>query len=233
MIRNLDNIPITTTFEQILQKLRIEEPEDIAIVSKLFETAKEIARPKALYREAYVEEISGRSVRINGYIFESAVLAIQLKNIHRVFSYVCTCGTEVDDWSRTEKDYVVSVWLDMIKEMFLHEANVFLMDYLKNAYQFEKLSSVNPGSGNEENWPISQQSQLFSMIGGVREEIGVNLTDSFLMIPTKSVSGLFFPSEKDFINCALCARENCQGRKVEFDKELYDQAFNKCPIFHP
>ena len=225
MIRRLDGIPITTTFEQALQKLRIEEPEDIEMVSGLFGTARGIAKPKALYREAYVEEVSGRNVRINGLGFESAVLAMQLKNIHRVFAYVCTCGTEVDDWSHNEKDYVVSLWLDMIKEMFLREADAFLRDYIKNAYQFEKISSINPGSGNEENWPISQQSQLFSMIGGVKEEIGVSLTDSFLMIPTKSVSGLYFPSETEFVNCALCGRENCQGRRAEFDQALYDTAF--------
>jgi len=145
--------------------------------------------------------------------------------VHRVFAYICTCGTEVDDWSHTEKDYVVSLWLDMIKQMFLFEANNFFREYIRNSYQIEKFSSVNPGSGNENNWHISQQKQLFAMIGNVKEEIGVTLTDSFLMLPTKSTSGLLFPSETEFVNCALCGRENCVGRRVEFDSELYAKIF--------
>jgi len=227
MIRKLDNIPVTTTFDQVIKRLKIEEPEDIEIISKLFETAKEIAKPKVLYREAFVEEISGSNVNINGYNFESDVVAMTLKNVHRVFAYVCTCGTEVDDWSHNEQDYVVSLWLDMIKEMFLFEANNFLRKHLKSSYGFEKLSSLNPGSGDEDNWHISQQTQLFAMIGDVKPEIGVTLTDSFLMVPIKSTSGLLFPSKTDFVNCALCTREKCVGRRVEFDKELYAQIFNK------
>jgi len=226
MKRKLDNIPISTTLDQVLKRLAIEEAEDITLVSGLFETAKEIAKPKVLYSEAYVEDVSCANVRINGYNFKSDVLAMNLKNIHRVFAYVCTCGIEVDDWSRAEKDYVVSLWLDMIKEMFLREAIDFLNDHIKKSYGFEKISSINPGSGDAENWPISQQAPLFEMIGAVKAEIGVTLTDSFLMIPIKSTSGLLFPSETEFVNCALCARKNCSGRRVEFDQELYNRTFN-------
>ena len=225
MLRKLDNIPVNTTFEQALKRLKIEEPEDIEMISDLFDIAKKTARPKVLYREAYVEEVSGKNVRIDNCGFESDVLAKNLKNVHRVFAYVCTCGIEVDDWSHNEKDYVVSLWLDMIKEMFLFEANLFFRDHLKTAFGFENLSSVNPGSGNLENWPISQQKPLFDMIGDVKSEIGVTLTESFLMVPTKSTSGLLFPSETEFVNCALCGRENCVGRRAEFDAELYAQTF--------
>ena len=225
MVYKLDNIPVNTTLEEVLNRLAIEEPEDIALVSGLFKTAKEIARPKALYREAYVEEVSGADVRIDGIDFTSEVLAMNLKNIHRVFAYVCTCGTEVDDWSHNERDYVVSLWLDIIKEMFLHQAISYFRDYIKSSYRFNNLSAINPGSGNVDNWPISQQTRLFSLIGGVKNEIGVTLTDSFLMIPVKSTSGLFFPSEKEYVNCALCGRENCPGRRAAFDRELYAQAF--------
>ena len=226
MKHKLDNIPINTQIEEVLEKLRIEERDDIELVSGLFKTAKEIARPKVLYKEAFVEEISGSRILIDGIAFESEVVAKNLEDVHRVFAYVCTCGTEVDDWSSQEKDYVVSLWLDMIKEMFLYEASDYFKDYLAKSYKIEKLSSINPGSGNVENWDISQQSQLFDLIGNVREEIGVMLTDTSLMHPIKSTSGLVYPSETDFENCSLCTRENCIGRRAEFDSELYAQTFS-------
>jgi len=226
MIHKLDNIPIKTTFEDSLKRLAIEEAEDIELVRGLFQTAKGIAKPKALYREAFVEKISGGDVRVSGIDFQSDVLAMNLKNVHRVFAYVCTSGTEVDDWSHNEKDYVVSLWLDIIKEMFLHDAIAYFRERLKEAYQIKKLSAINPGSGNKENWPIAQQKPLFTLIGDVKEEICVTLTESYLMVPVKSTSGLFFPSEKEYVNCALCGRENCVGRRAEFDRELYNQIWH-------
>ena len=228
MLRKLlDNIPVTVTLERVLDRLKIEEEEDVELISELFETAKKTVKPKALYKEAFVEEINGKNVRINGCDFESDVLAVNLKDIHRVFAYICTCGTEVDDWSHIagEKDYVVSLWLDMIKEMFLHDARAFLWEHLKSSFKFNKLASVNPGSGNVDNWHISQRKNLFDMIGDVKSDIGVTLTESFLMLPTKSSSGLLYPSEKDFANCSLCSRENCVGRRADFDKKLYDSIF--------
>jgi len=227
MLHRLDDIPVNATVEQALKRLRIEEAEDVAIVSELFERAKAVARPKAIYREAYIDSVNGSDVVISGRAFDSNVLAMNLEKVHRVFAYVCTCGTEVDDWSHAETDYVTSLWLDMIKEMFLFDAVIFLREYIKKAYGFEKISTVNPGSGNAENWPISQQVGLFGLIGDVKREIGVTLKDSFLMVPIKSTSGLIFPSETEFVNCALCGRENCPGRRAEFDAELYGKAFNK------
>ena len=229
MLRKLDDIPIKITLESALEQLRVKETEDVELISELFEAARKIVRPKALYREAFVDEISGSNVRINGVDFESDVLAMALKDVHRVFAYVCTCGTEVDDWSRKEKDYFITVWLDMIKGMFLADAIEFLKTHFNNTYEFKNLSAINPGSGNEENWHISQQKQLFEMIGDVKSEIGVTLTNTFLMLPTKTVSGLQFSTESEFSNCALCTRENCISRKVEFNKELYDSVFNKHP----
>jgi len=225
MLHKLDNIPITVTLSKVLQKLAVKDDEDIALISDLFETAQAVARPKALYREAFVEELSGARVRVNGFDFHSEVLAANLNNIHRVFAYVCTCGAEVDEWSRGGHDYVVSLWLDMIKEMFLIDAITFLREHIKTAFGLKRISAINPGSGNAENWPISQQKELFAMIGDVKGEVGVTLTDTCLMLPIKSTSGLLYPSEADFVNCALCFRENCQGRRAEFDKELYERTF--------
>ena len=227
MLKKLDSIPITATVEAAIKRTKIEEPEDIELVSGLFESAKKIARPKVLYRESYVENISGKCVTIDNVDFESEVLAKNLAGIHKVFAYVCTCGTEVDDWSHTQMpgDYVVSLWLDMIKEMFLFEASEYFRNYLKSALQTEKFSSVNPGSGDVDNWPISQQTRLFSMIGDVKGQIGVTLNDSFLMNPIKSTSGLIFQSETEFVNCALCRRENCVGRRAAFDAALYAATF--------
>ncbi|MCL2665258.1 MAG: hypothetical protein FWE82_06570 [Defluviitaleaceae bacterium] len=224
MVHVLNAIPVTATLAQALDALRVTEPEDVAFAADLFKKSCDIARPKALYREVFVEDTDGGRVEISGVIFNSRVLAAALSKAHRLFAYVCTCGIEVDDWSHKEPDPVAAVWIDMFKQMFVVDAAMYLRNHLTQTYGFTNISSINPGSGDIENWPISQQSELFLLIGGVKEQIGVTLTDSYLMIPTKSTSGLYFPSETEFVNCALCSREVCENRRAPYDMELHAQA---------
>lgn len=212
----LDSIPILVTLDDIIKTLLLEDDEDIDLVTGLFNEARELARPKALYRVAYVDSVDGPHVTIDGVRFVSDVLARNLEGVHRVFAYVCTCGVEVDDWSHAEKDSIVSLWLDIIKERFLYDAVAYLRDHIKRKYGIETVSSVNPGSGNVDDWPITQQKQLFSLIGGIEEDTGVELTESCLMLPTKSTSGLFYGSDAEFVHCSLCERVNCPNRRAEY-----------------
>ena len=44
----------------------------------------------------------------------------------------------------------------------------------------------------------------------------LTLTDSYLMLPTKSVSGVYFETEKSFNSCQLCTREMCPSRRAAY-----------------
>ena len=85
-------------------------------------------------------------------------------------------------------------------------------------YAINGLSSMSPGSLSD--WPIEEQKPLFSILGDVETAIGVTLTENFLMVPTKSISGIYFPTDLPFYNCQLCSRKNCDSRKARFDKTL-------------
>jgi hypothetical protein len=65
-------------------------------------------------------------------------------------------------------------------------------------------------------WPIEQQRSLFALFGDVEALIGVALTESYLMLPTKSVSGVYFETDQSFISCQLCTREACPGRRAKY-----------------
>ena len=86
-----------------------------------------------------------------------------------------------------------------------------------------KLSRMNPGSLPD--WPLSEQKPLFAVLGEGPAKIGVQLKDSFLMVPVKTVSGIFFPAEEKFESCQLCPREKCPGRRAPYDPELYDRKY--------
>jgi hypothetical protein len=59
-----------------------------------------------------------------------------------------------------------------------------LEKHLSKRFGLNTLSDMGPG---QLDWPITEQRQLFSILGDVRDKIGVMLTDHTLMIPRKSI----------------------------------------------
>ena len=57
------------------------------------------------------------------------------------------------------------------------------------------------------------------------EDIGVELTDTFLMLPVKSGSGLLFETEQSYENCSMCPRTDCPNRRAQFDKEKFEREY--------
>ncbi len=153
----------------------------------------------------------------------SKVLRSNLAEVERVFPYVATCGRELDTIPIEADDIFGQFCRDTIKEMALHLALAHLVDHLKQAYALETLVTMNPGSGDVNVWPIEQQKELFAFFGNVPESIGVVLTDSCLMVPNKTVSGLFYPSEDGFQSCQLCHKEKCPNRRAPFDPHRWEE----------
>ena len=74
--------------------------------------------------------------------------------------------------------------------------------------------------GSLEDWPITQQEELFSLFGKRETAIGVRLTEKCVMVPAKSISGILFPAEVKFESCQLCPRERCFRRRAPYDSSL-------------
>jgi hypothetical protein len=187
------------------------------------EEASRLARPKALYKLAFIDEKAEDSVIIDGIRFTSRVLRVNLEETQRVFAYVATCGTELDEWSSGFQDMLQQYWADAIKEAALLAAIQALNDHLNLRYAPGLTSTMHPGS--LEDWPIQQQVPLFELLGDTETFAGVRLTESCLMRPIKTVSGLRFPLQSNFESCQLCPREGCPGRKAPYEPELYGLRF--------
>jgi len=216
----LDSIPFRLDVETVLKQLHQNKGNKYigAIVQELIEIVRPIAKPKAVYEVSYVENKNEDSVYIDGVRFTSRVLRVNLDKVERVFPYVATCGRELDEIAVPSDDYMKYYCLDVIKEMTLRSAISYLTDYLTRNYALGQMSRMHPGS--LEDWPITQQKELFSIFGNVEDLVGVKLTESFLMIPVKSVSGICFPTEIRFESCQLCPREVCSERRALYDPDL-------------
>ena len=197
------------------------DSEDADAFTALVDQAREVARPKALYAEAFVEGRGDDTIRIDGITFTSRVLRRKLAGVERVFPYVATCGHELDGVALPPGDVLVQFWWDAIKAEFLAAARAHLLAHLTDRFRLGQTARMNPGSGDVDIWPIEQQQLLFTLLGGVTPFIGVILTASCLMIPNKTVSGLLFPTEEDFQTCQVCHRDPCPNRRAPFDAAVW------------
>lgn len=222
MIEALTAIPVRLDAGSLMERAHIEpDSEDAATFLQLVALAREMAAPKALLAEAFVEERGEETVRIGGYTFTSRMLRANLDRVERVFPFVATCGHEMDLAPLPAEEFLAEFWWDEIKAAVLGCAFDSLHDHLRRRYLLDKSASMSPGSGDADVWPIEQQQALFALFGDVRALIGVQLTPSFLMVPNKTVSGICFPTETDFRSCQVCRREGCPNRAAPFDDALW------------
>jgi len=211
LVGRLEQPKLSEKDRQALLALANEETEEELL--DLLDEADTVADPLALFCVSPVEE-----GRVGGVETGSQLVRERLCGKGRAFPYIVTCGPRLEAWSKSyEHDYLLGFWADEIKKRFLGLTAAAFRAHVKQAYRTAgHLAALNPGSLKE--WPISGQEALFQMLGGpdfVRETIGVTYSDSFLMFPTKTISGVAFESETFFENCQYCPLEKCPNRRAK------------------
>ncbi len=220
----IDDIEFNPDIGEVLKSLRLkEDSSDALTIRRMVSEARETARPKGLFTVCFIQKHEADHVEIEGIEFHSRVLRVNLENVHRVFPNVATCGVELDRWAEGYSDILENFWADTIKELALREAVEAVDARLSTLNASGRFSSMSPGS--LEDWPITEQLHLFKLLGEKVSETGVSLTDSCLMIPTKSLSRLSFPAEHRFESCRLCPRERCPGRRAPYDPDLFARKY--------
>ena len=225
-METLTHIPFTLDVQTLMATVHVEPGSDDAMAfTALVDAARTAANLKAAYRECFIDAKDDDAVIIGGVRFSSRTLRRNLSQAERVFAYVVTCGHELDEVALPPGDMLAAFWLDAIKVALLKVAMPFLNEHLTRRYRLARTASMSPGSGDADIWPLQQQRELFTLLGGVDEvtrQIGVELTDALLMVPNKTVSGIRFPTETDFRSCQVCHRPACPSRGAPFDKQLWD-----------
>jgi hypothetical protein len=212
-------IPVRLGIEEAKAALQWRDrpgaPLDFA---ELVREAESFLRPEAAYKIAFIEKPEEDVVVIEGVRFSSRVLRRNLDAVERVFPFVITIGLDLEKHAGGCGDPLRQYYLESLADMALGQVAKGLESRLKSTLGLTGLSSMSPGS--LEDWPITEQKLLFSLFENGAKPLGVRLTDHLLMVPRKSVSGIFFPTEMSFQSCQLCPRKDCRGRRAPFDKEL-------------
>jgi len=215
----LADIPVSIDPLRVRRALRLPADESgAAVVRDLLALARPHIHARALFRDAFIDRREDAEIEIEGLVFQSRVLRRNLDNKERVFPYLVTVGEELEKAASKEDDLFRQYALEMIADLSLDSAADHLEADIRERFGIDKLSAMSPGS--LEDWPIEQQKPLFRLLGETEKRLGVRLSDSLLMIPRKSVSGILFPAEESFSSCRLCPRPHCHGRRAAFDPAL-------------
>ena len=208
-------------FEELLNALHMSAEDDmIDSIAEIHRSAAQIAKPVAIYMPV-VPRIKGGEMFLNGVNFNNRFVYDKLSNCSLVAPYVVSCGREIDEWSKGFGDLFEQFAADTLKQIYLKVIREKLINELANKHftSHKKISWLSPGSLKE--WPVSAQVPLFELLGGVTNDIGVELKeDSLLMLPTKSASGIMFESNGDYENCRYCPRLDCPNRRAGFEGEI-------------
>lgn len=239
---HLVTVPFNPSYEQFKKIIKLEwYPEVEEEAQYLFNSSIEKLTPTAVYYEATVEDRFTEDLEthliVDSVHFQGKVLS-ELNDLYRVFPYIATCGEGMESEDLSSLDMLAPFWLDSLKTMALGTARLALANHLKERYKFKNINSVNPGSGNMDIWPIQQLSGIFELLKRQQnlqiketpvnvsldlvdtayrlDAIGVTLTKSSVMLPNKTIAGMFFNSDHDYSSCIYCERDACPGRKAPF-----------------
>ncbi len=220
----LTDIPFSLDRAALAQKTHVQADSPYAEeLARLALQAQAIARPKAMFKLASVECVGDDQVRVDGVTWTSRVLRVNLERVYRVFAFVATAGMELEDWAHSLTDLLQQFWAEKIQELALQAAHQAMLARIEAEFAPGPLSTMNPGSLSD--WPLREQRPLFALLGDPTAAIGVHLTESLLMIPAKSVSGIKFSTPTRYENCQLCSRPECPGRRAPYDPTCYARRY--------
>lgn len=217
------DIPVNLDVATVVKRLRFGNAgsrlEEMAY--ELAETARKIARPRAIYKIARSRNINDFTVDVDGKIFTSKVLNKLLRSQNTVYPFIATAGKELDELPILPRDMMRNFCLDNIKTVVLVAAVDYLTKHVKETHQIPQAALLNPGE--VEDWRINEQRPLFSLFKDAESQIGVSLTSGGVMKPIKSRSGFIFANDTGFLSCQICTQLKCPGRRAKYDPELQRQ----------
>jgi len=176
---------------------------------KTKETSLQNFTMKGVYESFEVEHNDGERIRLkNGITLESPLMAeIFQKSFELVFLVVTVYG--YDELDAAEENMYLKLFLDTWGTAFIECANDWTEMYIAKCLEEKGLYCTHSFSPGQNDIPMAMQAQVFQALDP--EEIGVTLSDKFMMHPKKSVSGVFGiqteRDEKGIRPCDLCEKK--------------------------
>jgi len=209
---------------QIEDVMGYKEGEDRELVTDLVEEvlkeAEEICSVKAEYiiYDSVQFNSTDKSVEINNICFQvNRIVFGQIKKSSSIAIFLCTAGEEIGRRSREamqERDLLKGYVYDVVGSEVVETAANLMENELEKAMTSAGKKITNRYSPGYCGWNVSEQHKLFQLIP--ENFCGIRLTQSALMDPVKSVSGIIgigVNVKHNPYTCNLCDMKDCIYRR--------------------
>jgi hypothetical protein len=146
-----------------------------------------------------------------------SIIADRLREAQALAVFVATAGPEIERWASAlmkSGDVIKGYVADALGSETAELAAEWLEHKIAEIAAAEGWLITNRYSPGYCGWPTSDQHTLFSLLPP--DFCGIRLTDSALMLPVKSVSGVIGLGpgvRREGYQCAICELQDCFRRK--------------------
>lgn len=196
-------------------------PRMVSLIDEHISLSEKFIYPCTTYTILDVEFVLGKRSYLEGFIaFDSMVVSQLLCKCQKVALFVATIGDELEyvagqlaeDGLLVQSSVIESIGSSAVEQAanFVHER---IMDTAEAQGLVASKRRFSPGYCD---WNVDQQAQLFEALDA--SSIGVELSETCLMLPRKSISGIIgigLPDAgvENYNPCPVCDNTDCQSRR--------------------
>ncbi|MCY1721495.1 hypothetical protein OU798_14155 [Prolixibacteraceae bacterium Z1-6] len=149
----------------------------------------------------------------------SKIVTTQLKKSDQAALFLCTAGAAISEYSKkisTETDPILGYVFDILGSITVEKATDKIQEALKTHLQPGGMNISDRFSPGYCEWSVEEQHNLFLLLP--RNFCGIVLSNSALMHPIKSVSGMIGIGkelQQKGYQCKWCSDKNCIYGKIK------------------
>lgn len=184
-------------------------------IDDALDKTKDLISPRAIYNLKEIISFSGESILLEGGVnFNTVKIGSYLvKCCDQVAVFLLTIGRDLEkevDKLMGQGNFLSALTLDAIGSEAVDTAANYLKELIKKSHGGTEITPYfSPGCGD---WKLSDQGSIFNLLNSLK--LGMELTERYMMIPRKSISGIFGLGKpdrvaKEPIPCQSCSTKDC------------------------
>ncbi len=189
------------------------------MIDEVVEKLSLYCKPRGGYKIFNIDSprIKPDGIYINNTFYKmDKIITGQIKKSEKVAVFVCTIGSAMELWSKelfSQGNPMLGYIVDTVASAAIESTADYLHNIIGNVMLNEELKITNRYSPGYCNWSVTDQHLLFSLLP--ENFCGISLSESALMLPIKSISGVIGIGrnvKKMKYICDKCGVQDCTYR---------------------
>ncbi len=175
---------------EFYEHIRMKKGSKRAIpIERILETARNIPKPKVLYRVCEAKIIDASHFTLDGVEFVSEAGVEKISKATCVIPNIVTAGVEIENYCFSRENVLDQYIIMELCNFACEFAREALIRDVRIRYGVEIKECIYPG---EEGFRLDSGKKIFDLFENVEAEIGVTVTDVGLTTPSRTAYAICF-----------------------------------------